>query len=312
MQKIKIALLGLGGVGGYYGGKLAKKYEKNDEVEICFIARGEHLKAIREKGIHIITEKEDFYASPTFATNHPEEIGVCDYVIIATKSYDLKSSIEKLIPCIYEKTVIVPLLNGGNITEKVRKILPMNTVWSGLSYIVSRRTAPGEIRTSGSYHKMIFGCECMDDARLKMFENIMQKADIDAEWSTNVRESVWKKFYFISVTASLTSYFNVTFNELSKTEERREFALEFSREFLSVAEKEGIHFEKNALEDVVKRSQILPEGTTTSMHSDFQRGGKTEVETLTGEIVRLAHKHKLKVPLYEKVYESLKNKSESQ
>ena len=159
---------------------------------------------------------------------------------------------------------------------------------------------------------MIFGGECMDDARLKMFEKIMQEADTDAEWSTNVRESVWKKFYFISVTASLTSYFDVNINELSETEERRNFAMEFSREFLSVAQKEGIYFDENAVEDVVKRSQILPHGTTTSMHSDFQRGGKTEVETLTGEVVRLAHKHKLKVPLYEKVYESLKNKSESQ
>lgn len=310
MQKTKIALLGLGGVGGYYGGKLAKKYENDENVDIYFIARGEHLKAIREAGIHIISNDEDFYAKPALATSHPEEIGECDYVIIATKSYDLKPSIEKLKPCIGERTVIVPLLNGGNITEKVREILPENTVWSGLSYIVSRRTAPGEIRTSGTFHKMVFGCECKDDVRLKRFEKLVQEADIDAEWSVNVRESVWKKFYFISVTASLTSYFDVTFNDLPKTEERRNFAVEFSREFLSVARKEGVHFDESAVEDVVKRSQILPEGTTTSMHSDFQRGSNTEVETLTGEIVRLAHKHKLKVPLYEKVYEELKKMSQ--
>ncbi len=90
-------------------------------------------------------------------------------------------------------------------------------------------------------------------------------------------ESVWKKFYFISVTESLTSYFSVNFNDLSKTEERREFALEFSREFLSVAQREGIYFDENAVEDAVKRPQIWPAGTTTSIHIDFWQGETNKV-----------------------------------
>ena len=166
MQTIKIAILGLGGVGGYYGGKLAKRFRDTSHVEIYFIARGEHLEAIKEYGIHIINENEDFFAKPKLATSDAAEIGPVDYLIITTKSYDLKSSIDQIRPCIDKNTVILPLLNGGDITERIREILPGNTVWSGCSYIVSRRTEPGVIRTSGPFLRLVFGCDGGEDERL--------------------------------------------------------------------------------------------------------------------------------------------------
>ncbi|MGC3979554.1 MAG: 2-dehydropantoate 2-reductase [Paludibacteraceae bacterium] len=308
MNTIKIAILGLGGVGGFYGGKLAYKYEKDEQIKIYFIARGAHLDAIKEKGLHVVTDYENFYAKPALATDSAEEIGVCDYVIIATKSYDLKSSIDNIRACIGKNTVILPLLNGGNIAEKIRFIVPQNTVWEGLSYIVSRKTAPGEIQTYGVFHKMVFGCDGEELERLTFFEALAKKADIDIHLSTNIRESVWRKFYFISVSASLTSYFNITFNDLVNTETNKLFTAKFAEEFLMVAEHEGIQLGENALQDVLKRSEALPPGSTASMHSDFLQGGDTEVETLTGEVVRLAHKHQLQVPLYEKVYNELKSR----
>lgn len=303
---VKIAVLGLGGVGGFYGGKLALAYNRgNENIRIYFVARGEHLKVIRENGLHVITDEDEFTAFPTLATDKPEEIGVCDYLIITTKSYDLKSSIENIKPCIGQNTVILPLLNGGNISEKIREILPENKVWDGLSYIVSRKTAPGEIRTSGIFHKMTFGSIFEDTEKLKTFEEITQTAKIDAEWSKDIRKSVWQKFYFISVSASLTSYFNVSFNDLATKEGIKEFTNEFADEFLQVAISEGVHLTEKDKQDVMKRLHALPEGSTASMHSDFSQGNNTEVETLTGEIVRLASKHGLQVPLYEKVYDKL-------
>ncbi|MFV0471695.1 MAG: ketopantoate reductase family protein [Paludibacteraceae bacterium] len=309
MKLCKIAILGLGGVGGYYGAKLAKRYENNNEVRIFFIVRGEHLKAIQKRGVHLTTDEEDFYASPQLATDTSEDIGMCDYVIVTTKSYDLHSSINQIKSCIGKDTVILPLLNGGNISKKISELLPKSKVWSGLSYIVSRKTAPGEIVTTGSLRRMVFGCECEDNERLNHFEQLMKNADIDAVWSKNIRESVWKKFYFISVTASLTSYFNVGFNELVETDERQTFVAGFAQEFISVAEKEGISLGKDTLNELLNRSNNLPTGTTTSMHSDFMTGENTEVETLTGEIVCLAHKHNVQTPLYEKVYKELKSRN---
>ena len=303
---VKIAILGIGGVGGYFGGKLARKYDVTNEfVKIYFIARGEHLLAIKKNGLDVITDDEEFTAFPTLATDKPAEIGICDFLIITTKSYDLKSSIENIKPCIGENTVILPLLNGGNISEKIREILPTNNVWDGLSYIVSRKTAPGIIRTSGIYHKMTFGNVFNDEKRLESFEKLVKDAEIDGTWSKDIRKSVWQKFYFISVSASLTSYFDVSFNDIVTQEGIKEFTEEFADEFLQVAQSEGVNLDEKDKQDVMKRLRALPEGSTASMHSDFLQGKNTEVETLTGEIVRLAHKHHLQVPLYEKVYDKL-------
>lgn len=312
MKEIKIAIVGIGGVGGYYGGKLAKRYANTKDANIYFIARGENLNAIRKEGISVSTDEENFTAFPHLATDKPEKIGVCDYIIFTTKSYDLKTSLEQIAPCIGKSTVILPLLNGGNITEKMQEILPDAEIWSGCTYIVSRLIKPGEVKTSGFYHKMVFGTQDNKNPKLLQLEKLLKDAEIDADVSKDIRKSVWKKFFFISVSASLTSYFNVGFNGIIHTDERREFTESFAQEFLHVAKAEGIEMEENALSDLLKRSEILPEGSTSSMHSDFKKGGSTELETLTGEIIRLAEKHKISVPLYTKVYDTLKAKGASE
>ncbi|MFV0390309.1 MAG: ketopantoate reductase family protein [Paludibacteraceae bacterium] len=309
MKQTKILFLGLGGVGGYYGGKMAKRYVRSDDVKIYFIARGEHLKAICEKGLRVITDEDEFIAKPIIATDNPTEIGIVDYVILSTKSYDLGSSIESVLSCIDKNTVILPLLNGGDITERIREILPENTVWSGCSYIVSRRVEPGVIHKMGTPEKLVFGYNKGVSEQRHTFEKLLKDAEIDVVCPENIRDSIWKKFYFISVSASLTSYLNVSFNELVDTDERREMASEMAEEFLNVAKAEGINMGKNSRDDVLSRSEALPKDTTTSMHSDFKAGNRTEVETLTGVVVRLALKHGISVPLYEKVYEKLKKRS---
>lgn len=305
---VKILLLGLGGVGGFYAGKLARRYGGSDEVGIYMVARGVHLEAIQKNGIRVISDDSEFTAKPHLATDNPAEIGVVDYIILSTKSYDLASSLEQLSACIGEKTVILPLLNGGDITERIREILPDNTIWSGCSYIVSRKIEPGVIKNSGSYAKLVFGFNQGVNEQTKAFENLLKDADIDAVLSENIRESIWRKFYFISVSASLTSYFDVSFNELVDTEERLNMTVGMCEEFLKVAKAEGIEIGENAVSEVVNRSENLPSGTTTSMHSDFMAGNRTEVETLTGVVVHLAEKHRIAVPLYETVYKALKNK----
>ncbi len=307
-QKIKIALLGLGGVGGYYGGLLARKYEKDENVEIYFIARGTHLEKIKKKGIRIISDGDDFFAQPTLATDNPEEIGPVDYLILANKSYDLFNSVESIKPCIGENTVILPLLNGGDITEQIRDIIPETTIWSGCSYIVSRRLEPGVIRSVGDFSRLVFGYDGGINERTKELEKLMRQAGIDVKLVESIRDSIWQKFYFISVSASLTSYYDVSFNQLAEKPDRIETTLQMSCEFLRVAKAEGIDVSRNNKNQVVKRIGELPKDTTTSMHSDFQNGNPTEVETLTGTIVRLAEKHGIDVPYYKKVYNDLINR----
>lgn len=304
-MKTKILIVGLGGVGGYYGGLLAKCYKNDPEVDIYFLARGEHLKKVQENGLKIITENESFIAHPTLATDNVLEIGKVDYVIMTTKSYDLESTIQQIIPCIDEKTVILPLLNGADISSRIRNILPEIEVWEGCVYIVGRLNEPGVVESSGGVHDLFFGAEKGSNDLLLFMNTILKDAGIKANLREDIRMVIWRKFIFISVTASLTSYFNVGFRDLLTDVERKATTMAFLNEVTNVAVAEGIHFDSDIIETTVRHIERLPFETTSSMHSDFRAGRNAELETLTQIVIKLGKKYGIKTPLYKKVFESL-------
>lgn len=306
-MKTKIAVVGIGGVGGYYGGLLAKKYFENPEFEIYFIARGEHLKKIKENGLKVITENGSFIAHPTLATDNASEIGVVDYVILCTKSYDLNLSIDQIKPCIGVSTVVLPLLNGMDISARIRELLPSNEVWDGCVYIVGRLNEPGVVESSGGLHDLFFGYQNHKSDRLSAFEKCLKDAGIKATLSENIRAVIWRKFIFISTTASLTSYFNVGFRDLLADESLRPFTLKFMNEVAAVAGAEGVHFEHDIIETTVRHIERLPFGTTSSMHTDFKAGRNTELSSLTGIVIETARKYGIPTPTYEMVYAALKD-----
>lgn len=305
MKKTKIVVVGLGGVGGYYGGLLAKKQEENPETEIYFVARGANLQEIRENGLKLITETGTFVVKPTLATDNASEIGIADYVIMTTKSYDLDATIEQIKPCIGQKTVILPLLNGANISERIRLLLPETEVWDGCVYIVARLNEPGVVESSGGLHDLFFGAEKGNTNRMNFIQQIFTEAGIQSSLKSDIRKIIWKKFIFISTTASLTSYFNVGFRDLLTDDDRRETTLGFLREVSKVAESEEIFFETDIVDATIRNIERLPFETTTSMHSDFQAGKNTELETLTGYVVKTGRKNGVPTPVCEKVYEYL-------
>lgn len=145
MSKTKIAISGIGAVGGYYGGLLAARYKDSEDIDIYFISRGENLKEIRENGIEVKNTFLTIKAKPTLATDNPAEIGPVDYLFCCTKSYDLEENIAQLTPVIGPNTVIIPLLNGANITERIQQLLPNNEIWKGCVYIGSRLVRPGRV-----------------------------------------------------------------------------------------------------------------------------------------------------------------------
>ena len=122
MTKTKILIAGIGGVGGYFGGLLAKHYFANTNVEIFFLARGEHLSEIRTRGLIVRKGDIEFIAKPKLATDNPVEIGIVDFIIICTKNFDLEQTIQQLFPCINTDTIILPLLNGVDSKERIQNI----------------------------------------------------------------------------------------------------------------------------------------------------------------------------------------------
>jgi len=307
MKKLKIVIVGLGGVGGYYGGLLSKKYADHPDMEIYFVARGAHLKKVQKDGLTVITENGTFVTRPTLATDNVLEIGKADYVILTTKSYDITSTIEQIKPCLKEDTVILPLLNGADISHKIRVLLPEIEVWNGCVYIVGRLNEPGVVESSGGVHDLFFGHENRTSERLLWMEKIMKDAGIKAVFSENIRMIIWRKFIFISSTASLTSYYNVGFRDVLTDENRKAMTIAILKEVAAVAAAEGITFETDIIETTIRHIEKLPFGTTSSMHTDFQAGRNTELNTLTEIVIELGKKHGVPTPMYEMVFEALKS-----
>lgn len=309
-MKTKIVILGLGGVGGYYGGMLAREYRNDPEAEIYFVARGAHLKKVKEFGLAVKTERGTFVAYPTLATDKASEIGIADYIIVTTKSYDLDATIEQIKPCVGKHTVILPLLNGIDITTRIRELLPGIEVWQGCTYIVGRLLEPGLVESSGNIHLLYFGCDNKTNERLLDFEKTLKAAGFDARFSPDILSVIWKKFCFISSTASLTSYFDVSFGALLTEEERKETLVGLLRELLDVARAEGVDLDEDVIQEVIRQLEELPFNTTSSMHSDFKAGKNTELDSLTGVVIQMAKKHGIDVPIYEKVYTKLKQEEQ--
>lgn len=307
-MKIKIVIVGLGGVGGYYGGLLAKKYLNNPEIEIYFLSRGANLKKVQENGLKVITENETFTVHPQLATDSLCNVGQADYVILTTKSYDLEATINQIKPCISKNTVVLPLLNGANISENIRELLPDIQVWDGCVYIVGRLIEPGVVESSGGVHDLFFGAEQGDKIKLKFMHQLFLDAGIKSNLRDDIRMIIWRKFIFISVTASLTSYFNVGFRDLLTDAHRHKTTICFLEEIISVAESVGIKFDFDILKTTINQIEKLPENTTSSMHSDFLAGRNAEVETLTGIVTRIGSKNAIKTPIYDLVYTKLKTK----
>lgn len=303
MSKIKIAISGIGAVGGYYGGLLAARYQDSDNVEVYFISRGENLKEIRENGIEVKNTFLTIKARPTLATDNPAEIGPVDYLFCCTKSYDLEENMAQLAPVIGPNTVIIPLLNGVDIAERLQKLLPDTEIWKGCVYIGSRLVRPGRIEKFTIKDRLFFGSKDGDKKRQKELQEILANARILNTIPDDIDLEIWKKFFMISTAATITSYFNETISEV--IDKHIDLYITLGYELKSVAEAKGIRFDDNQVFAAIDAQKMMPNNSTTSMHSDFKRGSSTELETLTGYVVRAAQEHGLEVPTYQFMYKGL-------
>ncbi|MDW8851016.1 2-dehydropantoate 2-reductase [Flavobacterium sp. MMLR14_040] len=302
---IRIGILGLGGVGGYFGGLLAKAYFKSDEVEIVFIARGETQKAIAENGLKIITDNTETIVHPKLVSNNPDEIGVLDYLICATKTYDIKESLLSIKKCIVSKTVILPLYNGVDAPERIQKIFPENDILQGCVYIISMIFSPGTIRKIGFYEKLFFGSKTVSKDKLDQLQSIFEKAKIESYLVDNIEETVWEKFIFISALASSTSYLNQNIGEILNNKKSKAVYVELLNEIEAVAKAKGLQLSNDIVDQTILKLEKSPKEATSSMHRDLTAGNKTEVISLTQFVVNEGLKYGVKTPLYEKIANDL-------
>lgn len=313
-MKTRIGILGLGGVGGYFGGLLAKAYSDSDAIEIVFIARGETQKAIVQNGLKIIcsasslslgSDESEMIVFPNLVSNDPEEIGKLDYLICATKTYDIESSFLSIKNCITPKTIILPLYNGVDATERIEKLFPENTVLQGCVYIVSMIVSPGVIRKIGLYEKLFFGSKTAPISKLNELQSIFKKAAIESYLVDTIEETVWEKFIFISALASATSYLNQNIGGILNIPANKEVYISLLNEITSVAFAKGLALPNDIVAQTIVKLEKSPQDATSSMHRDLLAGRNTEVVSLTKYVMDQAVKFGVATRTYQMILEKL-------
>jgi len=302
---MKIAVLGIGGVGGYYGGKLALAYASSGEHEISFIARGEHLRVIQEKGLTLITPTESFTAMPNMATDNPEEMGPLDLILICVKGYGLDDAIPLIRSTIHADSIVIPLSNGVDNAERIRKVLKKGIIMNGCVYISSHIEKPGVIEQTGGSCKLLFGPENGSSAVYQNIEDILVNADINASLSENISVDVWTKYIFIGPMAGLSSVLQLPIGSIMEDPKNRATLEGLMKEVASIAVAQGIDLPDGIISSSLAMTDNFPYNTKTSMQLDRERGNPMETDTFIGYIVERGKSLGVETPLHEKILSAL-------
>lgn len=303
---MRIGIVGIGGVGGYFGGKLAREYENSDQHEIIFIARGEHLKAIRKNGLQLFTKEGDYIARPPIATDSPLDAGIFDLVFFCTKSYSLESSAQEFSACINKNTTVIPLLNGVNSAQRLGAVLPQATVISGSVYIISHIEKPGIIKQEGGACKLTFGTDDESASKYQYILDVLLQAKINAMLTDKISEVLWTKYLLMCPLGSLTAATGKTYGAIWEDSLLRKKARDMMLEVVAVAKANHV----NLPEDAVDKSMAMVAGfghnSKTSMQLDFEKGRQTEIDALTGYLCKSGKESGVSTPLHDEIYVQLK------
>ncbi len=305
----RIGFIGAGAVGGYFGGLMAMHYAKSDEVEIYFVCRKETEQQIAKHGLRLDTTHGNYHIAPLLLSSSNSQDIIFDYVICCTKSYDLESGLISVSSNLANNTIIIPFQNGVNSYEKIKAILPGIEIWDACVYIVSRIIEPAYIKETGEIQSIYFGSRNEDSSRLKSLEQLFVNAGIKAQKSDQIISTIWEKFLFISSIATATSCFDKSIGEILSDEQYKSVFHHLLMELKSLADAKKIPLRKDIIESVYSKMSKLPFEASSSMHHDFRNHRQTELESLTGYVVRMADDIGLTVPVYREFYLNLLNKT---
>ena len=301
---IKIGIVGVGGVGGYIGAKLVQK----GLAQVTFFARGEHFRVIKKDGLKIIDTDEEFTikSKNLIDTNNDKRDEVFDIIFVCVKSY----SFEKIAPMISlhvnKNSLIIPLSNGVNHKAELSKYIGKGTVLDGCVYVLSNIKEYGVIEKKASVFYLVFGdYKNRFGPKLQQLADILNKSGLKSKLSQHVEFDCWVKYLLISSFATMTSYYDKPLGYIAK--EKMSELKEILDEIKSVANAMGVNITEKEIEKTIKQIQNAPYDSKTSMQIDFENSHKTELESLTGYIVKNAQSLGLEVKNMKKMYEKLSN-----
>jgi 2-dehydropantoate 2-reductase len=299
---MKIAVMGSGGIGGFYGGYLA-----HAGCDVSFIARGKHLEAMREHGLTIESDAHPVVHVPKVrATDDPATIGVADLVIIAVKLWDLDKVARAIKPLVGPDTAVLSLQNGVIKDDILRGHFGERAVMGGVAYVGTHVARPGVIRQTGAIQRMLFGE--YDGTRSPRAETLLaalKRTTIDAELSSDIRRTLWEKYVFLVGLSGTTATMRTTLGPVRSNPQTRAFLLDLMRETVAVGRAMGVNLPEDYADQRMAFADSLSPEMTSSLHHDLEHGNPLEVEWLSGGVVTLGAKAGVPTPCNRAVWDVL-------
>jgi 2-dehydropantoate 2-reductase len=303
---MRIAIFGTGGVGGYFGGRLARSGE-----DVTFIARGEHLRAIQIKGLKVDSLNGGFVIDPAKATDDVNEVGEADLVIVGVKAWQVPEAAGAMKPMVGPKTTVLPLQNGVDAVGQLTAELGPDRVIGGLCKIVSFVVGPGHIRHAGFAPSVVIGeSDNRRSDRVVAIVNVFNDAGIETTIAADIEAALWMKFLFIASFSGVGAIANAPAGVLRTDPELRGQMVHAMEEIFALAQARGITLPADAMETVMAGVNALPEDATSSMQRDIAAGKPSELESQNGAVVRMARESGVDVPTHEFIYAKLKSLEE--
>ena len=294
---MKIAVYGAGGVGGYYGGKLARAGH-----EVHLIARGSHLAAIRADGLVVHSVRGDFTVHGP-ATDDPAEVGPCDAVLFCVKSYDTAQAAARLVPMLADGTAVVSLQNGVDNEPVIADVIGWPHVLGGASFIFATISEPGVVNHTGGPASLSigeFGGERSE--RVTALAGACEAAGIPTEVPDDIRTVLWAKYAFICAQAGMTAATRLPIGDIRGSEPAWRMFRALVEEVVAVGRAEGVPLPDRLVDSHLRATMGLEPDSRSSLYHDLSTGHRMELEALHGTLTRLADTHGVPAPAARAIY----------
>jgi 2-dehydropantoate 2-reductase len=294
-----IGIIGVGGVGGYVGGKLCRLQTSDAGFRVSFIARGEHLRAIQASGLLLSSEDEgDLVCNPALVTDDFDRLPKLDLCVICVKEFDLADVLFRLKPLVSNETALLPLLNGVDVYSRVRNVITNGIVLPACAYVGTHIERPGKVTQRGGACKILFGPDPLrrdfvPDEVIRLFDD----AQIKSEWTRDIDAEIWKKFIFICAFGLVSAAHDKTLGQILDDEGLTAQTRAIMAEAVALAKRSGISLPPDIIEASITKAKGFPYEAKTSFQRDFECSDKNDERDLfAGAMIRMGNKMGVEVP----------------
>lgn len=311
MEKKNIVIIGLGGVGGYFGFKINQLNEKENQFHITFVARSKTFDIVKENGLTLLSpEHPESITKPNEIVQSISEIGNSDLVLICVKEYDLENVCEQLKQVISPNTILLPLMNGVDIYDRIRKIIPENTILPACVYVASHIKEKGIVEHKGKAGKLIFGKDPANVAEnVDWIIKLMTDSGIDFDFEENSFTDIWTKFIFVASFGLVSAKYNSSIGTVCEDSAQKQEATAIMKEVKAIADEKTINLPSDIIEKTFEKASTFPPSTPTSLQLDINvKQQNNELELFAGAIIHYGKELGIETPSTQKIHQGLTDK----